>query len=215
MQWFSDNLALAYPIDGFQPASRLAQLLAEVGYLQVAFLEAGLLGRGAIARGDFFADATFIYGPALERAVALENSRAVYSRCVIDEATYRTATDALMIGDTGGTGSTWRKQLATDQDGVVFIDYLGVAHEDPAGYGIDIDSLLAKHKRLIEKNLCRYDGVRAVEDKYRWLAGYHNHTVDALAADDNALASHRLTVSRTTGRFTAFGGSSELRKQPT
>jgi hypothetical protein len=205
MHWFSDNLSLAYPVDGFQPATCLSQLIAEVSYLQGAFIEAGLLGRGAVARGEFFADQTFIYGPALERAVVLEHSRAIYPRCVIDERTCRVAIDALTVDDSSGLGSMWRKWLAVDDKGVVFIDYLRVAYDDPAGYGVDINALVERHKELIETNLYKYDGVEPVEEKYRWLAGYHNYAVDALVASGEADRAEPVVASRVASGFASFG----------
>jgi hypothetical protein len=206
-RWFSDNLALGYLLDGFRATTRLAQMIAQATYLQVAFIGAGLLARGAIARGDFFADQTFVYGPALERAVVLEETRARYPRCILDEASIAIANYALIAEDSDGQGSSWRKHLALDSDGIVFVNYLAIADEDPAGYGLDIDRLLQSHKELIERGIRRYDGVVGVEEKFRWLAGYQNFAVRSIGREKALDAKHECHVSRSAAGFQEFSGA--------
>ena len=68
------------------------QLIVETSYLQIAFVEAGLVGRGRDrALAGYIADDTCIYGPALERAVAFEHGRDVHPRYVLDEASVAVA----------------------------------------------------------------------------------------------------------------------------
>jgi len=204
MRWFSDNLAIACPVGDAHATSRLLQLLVEASYLQVAFVTAGLVGRGAIARGAFFADGAFIYGPALERAVVLEHSRAIHPRCVLDEASIAVANHGLTVEHRRGSGSPWRAQLAADSSGAVFVDYLAVAHDDPASYGIEIDELLERHGAVIEENLHRFDGIPSIDAKYRWLAGYHNFVVEQLGGDQVVKDRRRLPVSRSDHGFRRF-----------
>ncbi len=201
VHWFSDNLAIGYPIDGVSPPARLVQLIVETSYLQIAFVEAGLVGRGAIARGGYFAEETFIYGPALERAVVLEHGRATHPRCVLDEASL-----AVAIADmaTDGPESPWGSQLMIDPQGTVFVDYLMIASDDPVDRDLDLDHVLSTHRELIERNLYDYDGVPAVEAKYRWLAGYHNFAVERLGGDQQVRGRRRATVSSATTGFRPF-----------
>ncbi len=200
-QWFSDNLAIGYRTGPGDPSVWLVQLIFETAYLHLAFLEKGLLARGAIARGGFYADDDFIYGPALERAVVLEHARAIYPRCVLDEASTATAAQALRSGDGGAPGSTWRRYLAQDRLGIVFVDYLAVLSDDPAGRGSDIESITRLHKQVIEDGLYRYDGDEHIEEKYRWLAGYHDFFVDAYMPQYDV----RAAVSRRPSGFARFG----------
>jgi hypothetical protein len=175
--WFSDNFCIAYPIAGQHATSRLEQLVIEAGYLHIAFINADLCARGAITRGDFFADGDFVYGPALERAVALEHARAVYARTVLDEASIETAHYGLTIEDASARGSTWRQHLLVDNAGVVFVDYLGIARSDPASYGIDAAGFFDKHRQFVREHLNGFDGIPGIEEKYRWLGHYHDYAV--------------------------------------
>jgi hypothetical protein len=198
--WFSDNFCIAYPIGTQHPTSRLSQLVTEMGYLHIAFVEAGLCARGAISQGGFFADDDFIYGPALERAVALEHSRAVHPRTVLDEAAIETARHGLTVEDADARGSTWRQDLLVDEIGVVFVDYLGIALRDPAGYGINAGEFFECHRTMVRTNLNRYDGVPGIEEKYRWLGAYHDY------AAASANLSCVVNGSRQTNIFVRFPG---------
>lgn len=204
VRWFSDNLAIGYPVNGSRATCRLAELVVEAGYLQTAFIEAGLVGRGALCRGGYFADDTFIYGPALERAVMLEHDRAVHPRCVLDESSIAVATHGLIVEDANGIGSPWRDHLALDPHGVVFVNYLAIAQDDPAGYSIDMDALLLAHRDLIVKSLHCYDGYGAIEEKYRWLAGYHDFVVEWIGGDQAVQRVRRVGVSQRVRGFKRF-----------
>jgi hypothetical protein len=205
-RWFSDNLCVAYPVGTDRATSRLVEMVLEAAYLQLAFLRFGLPARGAIARGEFFADPTFIYGAALDRAYRLESTRSVFPRCVLDEASVATAYDGLVAEDGGARGSAWRRYLMVDPEGVVFVDYLGIAAEDPAGHGLVLDEVLTAHADLIRTMLARYDGVVAVESKYRWLAAYHNYIVSGGLPERHKIgAGHRVQSPRADVRMGPFG----------
>jgi hypothetical protein len=71
MTWFSDNLGLHYAITEPIAASQaVGFLVTDVGWLQLALMQEGLIARGAVAVGDYYADAEFIQGPALEAAAS-------------------------------------------------------------------------------------------------------------------------------------------------
>lgn len=169
----------------------------------MAFIEHGLFARGAIASGAFFADEDFIHGPALERAVDLEKHRAVHPRVVLDEASIALATERLASGDAAEQG--WRDQLLVDEEGVVFVNYLQTVIDDPVD-SFDPHAMLVRHRTLVEANLHAFDGVERVEQKYRWLAAYHNHFV---RSQDAELGDDRLLVrcSRPIGEFMPLASS--------
>ena len=179
MQWFSDNVSVAFPIrsEGEAPAA-LVMILTQAAYLHLAFVEEGLFGRGAITRGEFFGDEIFVYGPALERAVVLEHDVARDPRTILDEASFRAAHDASREDGPAGACSLWSRYLAVDDSSRAFVDYLSFGSEDPAGLIGDFDQLLRTHKRAIELALVRFDGCPGVASKYQWLAAYHNDFVD-------------------------------------
>ena len=212
MQWFSDNLSVAYVIEDGEATDRLMQLAVETAYLQLAFVNAGLWSRGAIARGLYFRSNTFIYGPALERAVVLEHDRAGSARCVLDEASAAVASAGLLSEDSGATGSCWRRFLTADADGSVFVDYLGIAADDPAGYAIDLEAVLTQHRDSIRDNLHRFDGVPTIESKFRWLAGYHNFVVSSLGTRFPEASQWFLPVSHAPSGFRRFAGMAGIRQ---
>jgi hypothetical protein len=175
-RWFSDNLGAYVPIVADLDAEvALQALVLEVASVQLALVAEGFAARGGIARGLFYGDDTFIHGPALERAYALETQRAVTPRIVLDEAAIAVATAP------GSTAQAWL--LRDDADRCVFVDYL---HTVALRAGITsadtwfLDGLRA-HQRTTQDALFRFDGVADVQEKYRWLAGYHNDAMRRLA----------------------------------
>lgn len=209
MQWFSDNLAMAQLADETgRNTLRLAFLIIQAAYLQLAFLSHGLFTRGAIALDWYFADRDFIHGPALERAVTLEHRRASFPRVVLDEASLAVASDGLLLEARDSPGSPWRRHLAVSHDRQVFIDYLRVLLDNPAGGDLDPRTHILNHKRYVEKNLRLYDGIDGVEEKYRWCAGYHNSVVDASEKQlGSGFEGLRVRCGRSIGGFEEFAGS--------
>jgi len=125
MSWFSDNLCLHYaaapPVVDTQA---LGFLVTDASYLQLGMFSHGFVARGAIAYDGFYSDLEFIHGPALDRAVLLEKTRARYPRIVLDESSIAIAVHGLIREEGGSLSSPWRSQLLVDDDGVVFVDYL-------------------------------------------------------------------------------------------
>jgi hypothetical protein len=208
---FSDNIGLGYPIHGgWEAASALAFLAIETGYLQLAFLVHGLFSRGGISVELFFADPTldFIHGPALERAVTLEHTLAVYPRVILDEAAVAIASAAIVDEEReSGDSSGWRQQLLVDEHGVVFVNYLHTLFDEVAEDVPSASAFLPKHRRYIEENLRRYERTPRVEDKYRWAAAYHNYFVETYGPDKLEKDPSDLLVScsRPLDQFAAFG----------
>jgi hypothetical protein len=176
--WFSDNLCLSYAVREMLGATgSLGWLVTDTTYLQLALLRHGVFARGAITKGGFYVDSDFIHGPALDRAVLLEKSRARFPRVVLDETSIATARHGLVHEEGGSHGSPWREQLVVDSEGEVFVDYLSALTEEPDD-DRGIRDYLTLHKAHIEANLRVYDGIPSVHDKYRWLASYHNYFVE-------------------------------------
>lgn len=208
MLWFSDNVSSHLAIGEIQDESdALGQMVMEVAFFQLGFLEFDFIARGAIARGPHYSDGeSFVHGPALERAVLLEKTRAKYPRVVLDEASIAIARRSLITDEGGSTASDWRTTLLVDtEDGSVFIDYLGHLTMLSERDGLD---RLIHHRELVTKRLQESDGVPNVEEKYRWLAAYHNYFVESAAgvlSDGRVRESLRVPCSRPIGRFEPFG----------
>jgi hypothetical protein len=201
--WFSDNLALAYPAVG--PVATdvaLGLLVTDAAYHHLALLHDGFFARGGITFGRFYADAELVYGPALNRAVALEHERAKYPRVVLDEASVRIARRSLITAEASSAGSPWRRQLWQDGDDIAFVNYLGNLEyfEETAD---EWQAYLRLHSDLIVDNLTFYDGHTRVYDKYRWLASYHDAFL-ATFQNQALIEDFYVRPSRPLGTFHAF-----------
>lgn len=207
--WFSDNLGMAYPVTDDRPEDlALGDLLTDAGDHQLALVEHGFVARGAISLDLLYADELLIYGPGLNRAVGLEKSLARFPRVVLDEASARAARRH-MIGIWGASDTApHREQLAVDQDGVTFVDYLrgGLDFgEEEACLSLDY---LQRHRDFIAARLVEHDGDPRVYEKYQWLAAYHDWVVGSFSGSPLEAGARGLFVhcSRPCGaEFRAFG----------
>jgi hypothetical protein len=205
--WFSDNLNLYYAAtEEVSAGEALDALIRDVAFLQLGFLIEDLVARGAIAFDRFYADEEFLYGPALDRAVLLEKTRARFPRVVLDEASIAVARRASQTRR-NDDGVACQPLLCVDNmDGAVFVDYLSALRVSPDN--VDLwGSILLAHRHLIETGLRRYDGIAGVEEKYRWLAGYHAYFVAGhgrmLKHDENP-SELIVDCSRPIGDFAIF-----------
>ncbi len=169
--WFSDNLAMAMPLVGLlRPGHAISTLAMYAAFHQIALSDAGLFARGAITFGPFYADEYFVHGPALNQAYELESKAAVYPRVILSpEASHELA--AVRSDDLAHT------YLAAGDDGVPFVDYLRYASyllPEP----LDGDAV-AKHGKQVAAALQAARGNMRVEQKYAWLASYHDSRVSA------------------------------------
>jgi hypothetical protein len=209
VSWFSDNLGMALPVDADAADEALGTIVTNAAAHQAALTLSGFPARGAIALGLFYADEELLYGAALNRAVALEKSRAIYPRVVLDEAAARAAREHLIEIYGGGLTAPHRAQLAVDSDGVTFVNYLGSALDFDDEQAPLNARFLGQHREFIIERLTRFDGEPHIHDKFRWLAGYHDWYLQTVAAElAPVLDPHTLQVlcSRPLGvRFSAFG----------
>ena len=122
--WFSDNLGLAFPMQSGLDLVSIVGLTANAAAdHQLSLALNGMFARGAIAYGSFYADADFIAGPALNRAVEREKL-AVWPRVTLDEDSVALAREGLVKQEGAGSWATWRRALMVDEQGEVFVSYL-------------------------------------------------------------------------------------------
>lgn len=170
---FSDSIVHTVPLEGLSQEASENIVLSQIKYtslVQAVLIEKELLLRGAITVGLIEKSWGVLFGPGLISAYELERDFAVYSRIVIDHEllkTLKTENSSKVLADC----------LRVDDDGHAFIDYLGFMQKatTPASYA----GLLAKHKRLIDKNLSEFKDKKRVLSKYLWLRKYHNAVVRA------------------------------------
>jgi len=75
---FSDNIAVSQP-------SSLGTTIFSIRRICLRLLQLGFLTRGAVSVGQLYHEDNMIFGPALNRAHAIEVQEAVYPRLVCDE----------------------------------------------------------------------------------------------------------------------------------
>jgi hypothetical protein len=199
VRWFSDNLALADPLELDDPRSLTFGFhLVTAGWMQVELAMMGLFARGGMALGPFYANETFVYGPALIDAYEAESRTAIYPRVVLTKAAADFARQDL-INFGGGDVEVHRKLLAVDRDGVPFLNYLHSVYDEPE----DLEAMLLNHKAHITSRLDEHLGDARVHLKYAWLADYHDRFCRL-----NFAAGHRedLMIGPTEGpSLTPFG----------
>lgn len=146
---------------------------------QATLVEEGLLLRGAVTLGMLERSYGVVFGPGIIAAYDLEREQAQFPRIVIEPGLF----DALKDSPLLRLHSTYEEEMKfissfvkRDDDGVIFIDYLG-GMQDECDHPADYFDFLEKHKKFVEKNLAKFKESKRVLYKYRWLKKYHNAVV--------------------------------------
>lgn len=164
---FSDNVCVAAPIEAGHELDIIRDQVDAVATFQLAKVLAGRAIRGGITVGDIYCDSNFVDGPALIRAVQLEEKVAKWPRVLIEED----AADVIREQWAGKT-RPWPFQLAAvDADGRLFVNYLRAS-----GPHLVPDIRLQNHRDVVTTQLA-IDHPEEVAEKWRWIAGYHNWVV--------------------------------------
>ena len=159
---FSDNIVFAMELpaedDVMGRMERVHNILEICAYFQLAAFELGISTRGGLTVGEFFCNDIFVWGKGLLRAYKLESKTAIYPRIAIDANVLPLLTECDDAGN--------KHHTKTDNDGVIFLDYLSFI---PASNRNEyIKRTLDTAKRIIEI-LGRDE--RAIQ-KIRWIVSY-------------------------------------------
>jgi hypothetical protein len=197
--WFTDNAVVATPLGERQFAEGITVgLQVAAAYLLLGCWERGYLGRGAITVGEHYMDERFVFGPALIEAVEREKA-ARWPRVTL-------SSDALLLERSHSGAYAQRLQsvqsrcLTLDEDGVVFIDHLGVYIDEEDNFE-SLEHFLGRHKAASEEGLRVNDADSAAWEKWRWLAEYQNH---ALASRLDDPERFMVSLDGQRHRFTDF-----------
>lgn len=169
---FSDLIVHTIPLDEQDQnlESVVANELKYTALVQAALIEKRILLRGAIAIGNIERSYNVLFGPGLISAYELERDHAIFSRIVISDEVLdaiQTKTSKEMLSNC----------IRADDDGSTFIDYLGFSYEALGNQQTSYERLLELHRKIIEKNLAVFEGIKKVRSKYLWLKKYHNAVV--------------------------------------
>jgi hypothetical protein len=163
---------MAMPLAGLlEPGHVVDHLAMYAAFHQLVLAQAGLFARGAITFGPFYADEEFVNGPALNEAYKLESQAANYPRVIFSPSAMRA------LEETKDRDSL-DPHIRVGDDGVPFVDYLEYILYTTPDEGVGDD--FTRHRDQIRERLARHQGDVRVEQKYAWLASYH----DARAPSD-------------------------------
>jgi hypothetical protein len=172
---FSDLIVHTIPLGQQNQDGSEEILLGEIKYIamvQAVLIEKGLLLRGAITIGEMERSYGVLFGSGLISAYELERDHAKYSRIVVDNKLLESIKSRRSLKGLSDC-------IRLDDDGLVFVDYLGfmqtVLNNDRKSY----DRLVETHKKLVERNLLNFQNNKRVLSKYLWLRKYHNAIVRA------------------------------------
>ena len=185
---FSDLIVHTIPMNQNRPEG---VVLAEIKYtamVQAVLIEKGLLLRGAITIGEIERSYGVLFGPGLISAYELERDYAQYSRIILDDPVIgliKSKHSLRVLADC----------LRVDDDGLVFIDYLGFMRKVLNGER-SFHRFVNIHKRLIDRNLLNSRSDKRILSKYLWLRKYHNAIVRATIAKES---QKRLLVNGLSG----------------
>jgi hypothetical protein len=184
---FSDSVVRVLPIDSEAnttlPTGLLVSEIIDLLHAQAELVNERILIRGAVTVGNVFASPTRVFGPALIEAYELESRTAIHPRVVVSPAAIHAhRTVPALVGaqhDLEYEISEIESLTRIDEcDGVRFIDYVrGIAEEvdDASLYA----EFLGKHRSILQ-HAARAGHPASVQEKYAWLASYHNDAVAEL-----------------------------------
>jgi len=176
---FSDSLIISYPYTESNDLTRMTRRLAEY---QTIMLMEGFPLRGGITIGLLYHKGTVAFGPALNRAVALESVHAKVPRVIVEKFLSEQVKKAAK-----SFPRHW-SFVKEDNDGFLFPDYL-----TPIALS---DAMTTQVTRFVTGCLDKYKSDDRVFPKYQWLSGKLEAAVaDAPWRRDIHHVSHQLMQS--------------------
>jgi len=165
---FSDCFVLNCPISGDGELSVGGTLLL-VAEAQRELVLNGYFVRGGVDIGNIWTDTRMLIGPAVIHAYDLENKLAVYPRIILSKNVLKIIKNKYLPYYGKTEDSPFNVELAFDEDGHLFLNYLFVNADD-----WDYSETLKIHKEVVQNNLERNSDNEKIYRKYQWAASYHN-----------------------------------------
>jgi hypothetical protein len=199
IKFFSDNLALGYPLDETieDPVVAAQFILRCTQQYQLRMAFNGYFLRGALTQGSICLTDEMIFGAALVECYQLESKASIVPRVILAEP----LRDLLMSAGKSNrneSNAAMRDPICRDVDGWWFVNYLEAARDEN---GIHWD-FVERHKQSILNCLSattRHD----VLPKFGWACRYHNvfchwHRDDPAYSDRYHIdrVDERSTISR-------------------
>lgn len=173
----SDSIVISYP---FTDPKRMIPIIRDLRNIQLELLTMGILVRGSITMGELYHKDGIIYGPALIKAVYLEEQEAIHPRIIIDNDFYKIFINAcdnkikekikpLFIGfpmDDFNPSIDFLSREAFDD----YFDFNQIENQD-----IKYELNRIKRNILSEYRKIRVD--YSIKRKYDWFIKYYNHSL--------------------------------------
>jgi hypothetical protein len=179
---FSDLIVHTVPI--LSPANKkyrdgiVFQEIQGLATAQASLVGDGLLLRGAVTMGMLERTYGVLFGPGIIAAHDLEREQARFPRIVVESDLIEAlkVTPLLTAHPYEEEIKYISQYIKRDDDGVVFIDYVG-GMQGEAADPADWLEFLHAHKAFVEKNIAKFIEEKHVLAKYLWLRKYHNAVV--------------------------------------
>ena len=168
---FSDNIVFAKKVTTSKVLFEDIQYVSWVSAVfQAQALLKRLLVRGGISYGLFYCDDVFIYGEALAKAYAMESSRAIYPRVIVDNYFFN---DTIL---TGGIRTVKENTFFKDFDGEWCVNF--VSPNIITSSREITNKLLARLQENIAAMYRDNSGDAKLRQKYFWLVNSFNMLLD-------------------------------------
>lgn len=165
MVTFSDNVCVAAPVEGRDVGEIIRDQVDGAAGFQLARVLSGRALRGGITIGGIYCDSNYVDGPALIRAVELEEKFARVPRVLIEDG----AATEIRSRWSGQTGLWPFKLAAVDGDGRLFVNYLHAS----GPHSSTLDQRVGAHAAVVRQELAAAPSPK-VKGKWQWVARYHN-----------------------------------------
>lgn len=173
----SDSIVISYP---FRNPKRMIPIIEDLRNIQLELLTMGILLRGAVTIGDLYHKDDIIYGPALLKAVYLEEQEAIHPRIIIDNDFYNLFTS---VSD-DKVRDVIKPMFITfpEDDYNPAIDFLSRdAFYDYFNFNQIENQDIKRELNTIKRNiLAEYEKIKAdyaIRRKHDWFIKYYNHSV--------------------------------------
>lgn len=186
---FSDSVVVSYRVN---EASAVFWLVNAVALIVITLVERGYLLRGAVTIGKLLHTDRHIVGPAMVKAHEIESKVACHPRVIVDRKVLRAAAKHRQPGHSPVEEQGHvRNFLSQDEDGHLFIDYVGwkavvetagIADEAYPGYLQILSRIVRRGLKHVEPSVVR---------KYLWLHARYLATLNSIAASPKD-SPHRL-----------------------
>jgi hypothetical protein len=153
---FSDSVIISQPFS----AKTFARFIRGIAHYQRVLLKEGVLCRGGIAVNKHFSNGSFTFSPALIEAFRVERTYARFPRVVVSQDVL-----GLLFPDGG-----FPKFLVKEDDGLVFVDYLGSVR---ASSKVRVKKIITQLVSTLLQN-----GSASVREKAVWLAAYSDYRLN-------------------------------------